>query len=72
MICGMAIPSPNVLSLEEQLDREVHHVGLDNVAEKVVVVGGDDRVEPVEVPGVNVGGNSRQLTEHCPLPLEYG
>ena len=29
------------------------------MAEKVVVVGGDDCVEPVEVPGVNVGGNSR-------------
>ena len=65
MICGMAISSPNVLSPEEQLDRKVHHVRPDNVAEKVVLVGGDDRLDPVEVAEVVVGGGPDQL--NCAL-----
>ena len=72
MTCGMTISSPNVLSPEEQFDRRVHHVKPDDVAERVVVVGCSDRVEPVEVAGVVVGGGPDQLTEHSPLPLQDG
>ena len=69
MTCGMAISSPNIPNPEVQLDREVHHVEPDNVAEKVVVGGGDDRVEPVEVAGVVVCSNSRPTQQSIVLFL---
>ena len=50
----MTISSPNVVSPDEQFDEVVHHVVLDGSAEVAVVLGGDARIEAVEVAGVGV------------------
>ena len=50
----MRISSPNVVSPDEQLDEVVHHVVLDGSAEVAVVLGGDARIEAVEVAGIGV------------------
>ena len=70
----MMISSPTLAIQRGRSSVDVHHVELGDVVEKVALVDGDDRLDPVEVAGGNVLHEvlllTPNLTVHYPLPLQ--